>query len=488
MTRVERAHRHNTPSIPDGIVERPGVQATTQTPRSLLPGEPVATRRPRDNQAFLRLVTEARLPGVRNRYEDFLPEAEVVSSRRHSPYATWLIYALSSLVIAAVAWMHFSRIDKVITVTGVVRPTGHPLAVDHAEGGHVARVFAKDGDLVAAGQPLIALDDSQVLAEIAKASAALRMLTAEVVRLKAETAEPPTVPMFPLELGTDAAAAQLILWQARQAEIERQRSAADTLIQDARARVATTAKLAPFLGRETASDGEPTDSASASPQESQTELEAAERALAASVARRAAVDHEWRAAALRRLADADAERQRAQGALDLLEERQRRLVLRAPVSGMVIGLGRTHAGATVRVGEPAAMVVAPDQMHRVDIEARVPIDTIDAVAVGQEVTIRVAPNGHAPFTTLRGKITQVGTGAVGRDPSSRSPMDPSSSGHIAVRIAVERGQGQGDRWNGQLVPGMTASIELRAGDYSILDLVSGTVRGTIGGGRLASGG
>lgn len=100
--------------------------------------------------ALVRAIAEARLPGVRGRYEDFLPDSEAITQRRHSPFATWLIFTLAVMVIAVVAWMHLSRIDEVVSAPGIVRATGDALRLEIE-----ARVAGNDIGVIAPGQDAI---------------------------------------------------------------------------------------------------------------------------------------------------------------------------------------------------------------------------------------------------------------------------------------------------------------------------------------------
>ncbi len=111
----------------------------------------------------VRLTAVARPAGARGRYADFLPDTEAISQRRHSPYVTWLLIALSALVIAAVAWMHVARIDEVATAPGVVRWAGKARVVSHPDGGRVVQMLAREGELVREDQPLVLLDEDVVL-------------------------------------------------------------------------------------------------------------------------------------------------------------------------------------------------------------------------------------------------------------------------------------------------------------------------------------
>ncbi|HKU94596.1 MAG TPA: hypothetical protein VJR58_04940 [Vineibacter sp.] len=102
--------------------------------------------------ALVRAVAEARLPGARGRFEDFLPDTEAITQRRHSPFATWLIFTLAALVIASVAWMHLSRIDEVVSAPGLVRIASTTATGESARLEIEARVAGNDVGMITPGQ------------------------------------------------------------------------------------------------------------------------------------------------------------------------------------------------------------------------------------------------------------------------------------------------------------------------------------------------
>jgi HlyD family secretion protein/epimerase transport system membrane fusion protein len=70
----------------------------------------------------------------------------------------------------------------------IIVPDGSRKTIQHLEGGIVQRVLVRDGERVAAGQPLVELDPTRTLAEHAALLADWRALTAAETRLVAEQA------------------------------------------------------------------------------------------------------------------------------------------------------------------------------------------------------------------------------------------------------------------------------------------------------------
>jgi Multidrug resistance efflux pump len=83
-------------------------------------------------------------------------------------------------------WSFWAPMDSSALAPGVVVVKSHRKTVQHLDGGIVAKILVKDGDLVQEGQPLLLLDDAQIKAQLEIARAQNITLAAQVARLRAE--------------------------------------------------------------------------------------------------------------------------------------------------------------------------------------------------------------------------------------------------------------------------------------------------------------
>lgn len=471
------------------------------------PKLPTAPTRPPEN-AVTRMLAEARLPGTpRAKIEDFLPDVEAITERRHSPYISWTIYALAGFVVAAVLWMSFSKIDQVATAQGVIRPAGKAKTVSHTEGGRVARILVKDGDQVREGQELIVLDSEQVDQEIAKSRAVFLALSGELARLEAETANPPTTPDFPPELA-DATAVitdQLNLWRARQAELLAKRTAADSVIEQARARIQglqgrirTLEDSASILSqREQALRGlvgqryfpelqylgvkkdlvvAEGDLASA-----REDLKSAEQTYAEAKERRVIVDREWFSASIKRLGEARAERDRALGTVEQQLTFKRNLMLRAPVDGIVNGLRLTNPGQAIRPGEPVVGVVPAGEARRIEVEIRVTNIDIGLISQGQDCVVKLQTYDWVRYGALDCKVSYIAADSTAPDPQVNPQAAATTQPYFIVLGTLDRDYLGDDPRRNRVTPGMTATVDLQIGRRSIMGYFTDRVFATVGG-------
>ncbi|MBW2187461.1 MAG: biotin/lipoyl-binding protein, partial [Deltaproteobacteria bacterium] len=84
------------------------------------------------------------------------------------------------------AWMYFAEITGAVIASGEVRVDTERKTVQHLEGGIVREIMVRNGDHVIAGQPLIILDSSRIVATTDQLSLQIAAATLEDLRLKAE--------------------------------------------------------------------------------------------------------------------------------------------------------------------------------------------------------------------------------------------------------------------------------------------------------------
>jgi len=83
-------------------------------------------------------------------------------------------------------WVTFAQISGAVIASGEVKVDTERKTVQHLEGGIIRKIFVRNGDIVAAGQPLVSLDDPRVVASVDQICLQLAALQIENNRLVAE--------------------------------------------------------------------------------------------------------------------------------------------------------------------------------------------------------------------------------------------------------------------------------------------------------------
>ncbi|MEO6299554.1 MAG: HlyD family type I secretion periplasmic adaptor subunit, partial [Paracoccaceae bacterium] len=144
-----------------------------------------------------------------------------------------------------------------------------------------------------------------------------------------------------------------------------------------------------------------------------------------------------------------AERRRA------LTEQVARLDIRAPVSGIVLGLTVTTPQSVIRAAEPIMYIIPQDRP--LVIVAQIPPIHVDEVHVGQEVHVVFAAFSARTTPQLNGKLVTISADAMS-DANSKTPF---------YRAEITLDPGEIDKLKGQtLIPGMPVQAFIGTGDRS----------------------
>lgn len=427
-------------------------------------------------------------------YTEFLPEAQAISERRHSPLASILIMVIAAFFLAILLWAGLAQVDQAVVAPGEVRPGGKVKLVNHPEGGTVAEVLVRDGDLVLRDQALILLDDQLIRSEVQRLRGDLLTLEGELARLEAEAAGGGTI-RFPTSVVNerpDLVATHTRLFAARRDALSAQRESADREIEQRqseinslRVRIGTLTNSAAVLSEQVTSLQRLTDKGhfpflrfqsvqrqlnetQGELRETRESLDSGISALSAAKSRRREIDDTARSAVLTELAEIRGARDRTAEAMGQASTRFNRTVIRSPVDGYVQNLAVSNSGQAIRPNEPLMSVVP--EADQLIVQVRVANKDISAVELGQEAVVKVRAYDFIKFGSLEGKVERIARDA-NRDEQTGQVF-------FNVDIRTDRtylGQAAGDR---EVRPGMEVDAEMKSGSRSILSFLTDRVIGT----------
>jgi HlyD family secretion protein len=410
------------------------------------------------------------------------PDTATWSARQ----SIWTGIATVALLIAFFGgWGMMTTISGAIVAPGLVQVEQNRQVVQHPDGGVVAEIAVQEAQAVTSGDLLIRLDGAQIKAELTIVEGQLFDAMARKARLQAER-DDLTDLIFPAEL-TDLAVtrpdvAEQIEGQKRLfvARLETQSAQIDQLGQrldqiasqgeGIAAQMAAIndqiALLTPEIAdQQTLLDKGLTQSArimdlkrevarlDGNRGEMQSNLAQAEgkatetklQILQIKSARREEAN-----AQLRDMGDKTlelAERRRA------LTEQVNRLEIRAPVSGIVLGLAVTTPQSVIRPADPILYIIPQDRP--LIIIAQIPPIHVDEVRVGQVVRVSFAAFSARTTPELIGTLTTISADAM-TDQASRQSF-------YRAEITLDAGEMAKLQGN-KLVPGMPVQAFISTGD------------------------
>lgn len=314
-------------------------------------------------------------------------------------------------------WSLTSTISGAIVASGQIQVEQNRQVVQHPDGGVVASIDVIEGQSVKAGDLLLSLDGSMVKSELSIVEGQLFELLARRARLEAERddAEAPVIPPDLAEIAkARPAVAELVegqvkLFAARRDTLARTSEQLGRRSEQTREQIngidsqITAMQTQLSLVRQELSDQQELLAKGLTQSARVLELQRQEAdmlgrsgeltaAKAEAEQRVTEIDLEsLRLAAQRREEASTQLRDIGSSELELVERRRAlseqiaRLEVRAPVSGIVLGLAVTTPRAVVRPADPLLYIIPQDRP--LVIEAQIPPIHIDEVRVGQEVRL-----------------------------------------------------------------------------------------------------
>jgi len=386
-------------------------------------------------------------------------------------------------------WAGLAPLDEGVPAPGTVIAEGNRKTVQHFSGGVVEAILVREGELVRAGQPLIRLNAKMAQSQYATARAQFVVSAASEARLHAERTGQASI-QFPQELLADQAmpevkdamASQVLLFNSRRDALRGETAILRESIAGLRQQIvgleaqSTAKKTQMGLLREQAESLRDLTRDGFYPRNRLLEIE---RALAqasgehsdilATLARtrNQIAEQELRILQRRQEFQRDVETELAQvqrdtGALrerlNAVSDELQRIVIQAPVDGMVVGLRVHTQGGVIAPGAPI-MDIAPLNEPLI-IEARVAPHMIDRVHAGLPVTVLFPAFNSSTTPTVEGRVRTISADLV---PNSNPQIPPA---YLAqVEVTPESMKLLGDR---QIRTGMPADVIITTGERTLL--------------------
>ncbi len=356
---------------------------------------------------------------------EFQADAIEVEERPPSWLARMTLYAVGSLIIAAITWAALAEVDQIVTAQGKLVTRAPNLVVQPLEVSVVRSVAVQQGAIVAAGDRLATLDPTISAADVEQLRAREQALDARVERLEAEIGEQD----YRLPQPSAAQALELAIFQQRKALREAQVERLDREIAHLESEIATNLRDQRALGEqlEIVTEIEEMRAHLAASQVSSrlsllearhlrievdgqidhlrgTELALAHR-VQAQRAEKEAFLRDFNRSVLEELAAARDERSRIGEELVKASYRAERVELTAPVDSIVLEVAERSVGSVVREAEPMFTLVPLNE----PLHAEVQVDAADIahVAPGQNVRVKFVALPFQKHGTATGTIRTI---------------------------------------------------------------------------------
>lgn len=364
----------------------------------------------------------------------------------------WLAFAVIGIFLA---WANWAQLDQVTRAPGTVIASSRTQIIQSQDGGTISDLLVREGDTVEAGEVLLRFDRTRMETGYLEARAKASALTATVARLQAEVIGTPLT--FPPQLAPypEFKQNQTILFNKRQAAIREDIAALEEMIVIVEQELNMTRPLL-ATGDVSRTDvlrlqrqvvelkSQVTSKRNKYFQDSQAEL----------------------SKSLEDLAGIEQSMAQRKSQLELTE-------LRAPLKGVVKNVRITTVGGVIRPGEDVMQIVPLED--DLIVQARVSPTDIAFLKRDMEVRVKIDSYDYTVYGELAGKLTHISADTLTED--LRQGEQPYY--RVLVRTTGRQFSGRPDE-KLDIQPGMTASIEVKTGQRSVLQYMLKPMIKTIG--------
>jgi HlyD family secretion protein/adhesin transport system membrane fusion protein len=397
-----------------------------------------------------------------------------------SPLARGAILMIGLAVSCFIGWAAVTSVPEISMAQGRVVPVGNVKRVQHLEGGIVAAVLVREGDVVAEGQPLLRLDQTLPGAEYAEASARQADLVLQSERLQAFLAGGEGDWHWGQDWPQLAVHQQASL-RAQRGQLTSALAVIEAQVDEHRAEIAQATQQIAAVDRQLSivgevvaireqllRDGLQSRIVYLDNQRDLVRLQGERVRLSSDIRRseQAILEAESRAAELHskissqataELAQVTAELVQLQQRLALLRDRLDRVVVEAPIAGVVQGLVVSNVGAVLPPGAIVAEIVPEDAP--VEVEAEVAPRDIGHLAPGQPVRIKVSSFDFARFGAANGRVEAI---------SPTSFQDERRGDYFKARISLSSPFIGPEAAVRRVLPGMLVQTDIVTGEKTLL--------------------
>lgn len=364
-----------------------------------------------------------------------------------------IIWVALAVIIVLITWASFAKIDQVTRAQATVIASDRTQEIQATDNGVVSELLVKEGDDVKKGDLLAILEEERAKAALDNSATKVAALRARVARLEAEIFDRPL--NFPEEIQKYAEYVQ------NQTELYNRRRQAIT--QD----VASLQKMLELAKRELAMN----EPLLAHGDVSQADVIRLRRQVADIEAQITNKRNKYFEDAQTELTktqeELESETEQLRDRAQVLEEKR----LFAPVDGKVNNIAVTTIGGVVRSGD-TIMQLLPTSSDLV-VEAKVrPVD-IAYVKEGQTASVKLDAYDYSIFGAMNGEVIYISPDTLmEKTPQGDKP-------YYRVQIRIEGAQVAAREDEIIIKPGMTASVDIKAMERTVLSYLTKPITKTL---------
>lgn len=356
-------------------------------------------------------------------------------------------------IIILVVWSSYAKIDQVTRAKATVIASARTQEIQASEGGVLTKLAVSEGEEVKAGQLLVVLEEERAKAAVDNSASKTAALRAKLARLNAEIFEKPLV--FPKEVQNypEYVQNQRALYDRRRQAINEDVSSLEKMLVLAKQELSMNEPLLEY------GDVSQADVIKLSRQVADIEAQINNK--------RNKYFEEAQAEMTKAQEELDTELEQLRDRAQVLEEKR----LMAPTEGKIKNINVTTIGGVVKPGE-VIMQILPTSSDLV-IDAKVSPADIAYVKEGQEATVKLDAYDYSIFGAMNGTVSYISPDTLmEQTPKGEEP-------YYRVLIIINGAEFSGRGSEIVIKPGMTASVDIKAMERTVLSYLTKPITKTL---------
>ena len=347
----------------------------------------------------------------------------------------------------------FAKIDQVTRAQATVIASARTQEIQASEGGILTQLAVTEGEEVKAGQLLVVLEEERAKAAVDNSASKTAALTAKLARLNAEIFEKPLVFPKGVQDYPEYVQNQRALYNRRRQAINEEVSSLEKMLVLARQELRMNEPLLKY------GDVSQADVIKLSRQVADIEAQINNK--------RNKYFEEAQAEMTKAQEELDTELEQLRDRAQVLEEKR----LMAPTEGKIKNINVTTIGGVVKPGE-VIMQILPTSSDLV-IDAKVSPADIAYVKEGQEATVKLDAYDYSIFGAMKGTVNYISPDTL----MEQTPKGEEPYYRVLIVINGAEFKGRGDEI--VIKPGMTASVDIKAMERTVLSYLTKPITKTL---------
>ncbi|MGZ8255471.1 MAG: HlyD family type I secretion periplasmic adaptor subunit [Burkholderiaceae bacterium] len=376
---------------------------------------------------------------------DFMRDMQQAMVNDRQGGSLLLLLLLIGLLVSAAVWAHYSRLEEITRGDARIIPSSREQVIQSLEGGILQEMMVREGDIVASGQPLLRIDETKARSSYQEGFSKALGLKAAAARLRAESRG--TKLAFPADVLADK--------EIVKNETDTYNARKEALDQA----VATATSSRALIAREIAITEPMVNKGLVA----ETELLRLRRQFNDLQAQTQERVSKYRVDAANELSKIESELAQTQEILTARQDQVQRTVVTAPVRGTVKNIRMNTRGGVIQPGGDIMEIVPLED--KLLVEAKIRPHDVAFLRPGLPATVKITAYDYAIYGGLDGHVELISPDTLREERKS----EEESYYRVLVRTTNSTLTAGGREL--PIIPGMTASVEIRTGEKTVMDYI-----------------